>query len=253
MSRTRLLIVALLAVALPALFLVAPTQASSERAAKKPVRPKVGQCRTTTFNQGFANADPRKPVPCSKPHRMKTFAVVSVPKKISLTKKKDRQTLSTFIIATCQPRFLKALGGSYALRDQTSYTWWSFLPTKAEQKKGARWLRCDLSILGAVPGAGSYLQPVPNVSFPMIGTRPITDTTRRCLANAGNTYWTTCNRPHVARADQTFTISSTALPSQATIKAQGATHCPDKRLTWPSSYEWRRGDHVIVCYSVTTS
>lgn len=253
MPRTRLLITTLLALALPALFLVAPTQAASERATSLPVKPKVGQCRTTTFDQGFAASDPRRPVPCSSPHRMKTFAVVTVPKRISLTKKSDRRALRNFIFAACQPRFWRALGANHTLREQTAYASWSFIPTRAERSRGAHWVRCDLSLLGAQQGGYGALRPLPNLSFPMIGTRPITDATRRCLANADNDYWTTCDRPHVARADQTFTINSTAYPSQATVDAQGATQCPGKRLTWASPKSWKLGDHVVTCYSVTTS
>lgn len=252
MYRARTLLATFVAVVLALSGLALIGSPANARDAKKPVRPKVGQCRTTTYEQGFGYSDPRKPVACSAPHRMKTFAVVTIPKRINL-KKINEAKLGRYAFDTCQPRFSKALGGSQALRAQTAYTWWSFIPTKAERKKGARWLRCDLSLLAIVPGGNSFAPPLPNLSLPMIGNRPVTDVTRRCLAEADNEYWTTCNRPHAARADQTFAINSATRPSEATVKAQAAVQCPGKRFTWPNLGEWRLGDRTATCYSVTTS
>lgn len=258
MSRTRILstfaAIVAVAVACTGLALItAPANASPERVAKV-TRPKVGQCRTTTYSQGFAVADPRKPVPCSQPHTMKTFAVVTIPKRISLKNVNGRK-LNAFIVNACFSQFRKALGGSYSARAQSAYSVWSFLPTKAQRKKGARWVRCDLSLSGATSTGVGFLPSLPNLSFPMVGSRPITDATRRCLATADHDYWTICAKPHVARADQTFVFANPTAqyPTQAAINAQAATQCPGKRALGQGSWEWTHGDHVITCYSSTTS
>jgi hypothetical protein len=250
MSRTRTALAALVAVVLvgSALALVGgPAQA---RAAKKPVRPKVGQCRTTTYAQALNAADPRKPVPCSKPHRLKTFAVLTMPKGYTRSRQFTNK-IGTFAYRNCLPRFWKALGGTHAQRDQTAYGMWVFIPTKAEMRKGARWLRCDLALDGARADNTGFLAPLPNVGFPVVGNRPITDATRRCLNGAPRWFITPCSSPHAARADQTFTMPGTAAPTAAQIKAAAAEQCPGKRYTSPGA-AWRLGDHVIVCYSLTT-
>jgi hypothetical protein len=248
-TRTRIIaILALLATAV----LAAPADATSARGAQQAARPIVGQCRTTTYAQASGSTDPRMPVPCSRVHRLKTYAVVTVPMKYNLYKP-NGPAFSHYAYVVCTRKFWSALGGNSATRSQTSYEEAYFLPTKAQLKTGARWLRCDVSLYGAVPGSYSYVQPLPNLQFPLIGTRPITDATRRCLANAGNDYVTTCNRPHVARADQTFTINSTAVPSHAAINAQASTTCPGKRIVYPYPLQWELGNHTITCFTKTTT
>jgi hypothetical protein len=252
MTRNRLLpaVIAILALLLTATVISSPADA---RAAKKPVRPKVGQCRTTTFTQAFANADAHKPVPCSHVHSLKTFAVVSVPKKFSL-KKKPTMALFRWVYDACAPKYSRALGGGFTKIEQTAYSWWSFFPTKTEINRGARWVRCDLSLIATRLNNRSYFPPLPNLSFPMIGSRTITDTTRRCLASKTYLYETPCAFAHVARADQTYTLDIKGYPSAATLKSTAASHCPGKRYSTGAKWDWtRRGDHVVTCYSITTS
>jgi hypothetical protein len=246
MSRIRILAVltALVLAALSTLVSVTPADAAGSR-------PKVGQCRTTTFVQSFSFSDSRRPVPCSSVHRMRTFAVIDIPKGVDYVHISGTRA-GNIARRDCTKPFWRALGGGPSARAQTAYTWSFFGPTLKQRKAGARWIRCDVSLLATPPGANSVFVPLPHVPFPMIGSRPITDSTRRCLSDATHSYWTICSRAHAARADQTFTMA-TAWPSQATVDAAAATKCPGKRAYAPYPFEWKLGDHVITCYSVTTS
>ncbi|MCW2785409.1 MAG: hypothetical protein JWP74_1926 [Marmoricola sp.] len=254
MSRTRILAVlaALLAVALSVTVLSGSSEAASTRMAKKPVKPKVGQCRTTTFAQGFGYSDTRKPVSCSKAHTMRTFAVVTIPKKVNLKHLNAKQIGET-ALEICSPRFSKALGSSYTTRDQTSYEWSFFIPTAKQRKAGARWMRCDVNLLATPPGGSAELATLPNLPFPMIGSRPITDAIRRCLSDATHTYLTICSRAHAARSDQTFKMAGSSYPSAKAFTNAADSACPGKRFTAPYSYDWTLGDRTVVCYTATTS
>lgn len=250
MPKNRIMIaLAVLALALSTFALDGPAGA---RGASVPGRPKVGQCRTTTFAQGYGLNDTHRPVPCSKPHRLKTFAVASLPKGINALKASEN-TWGRQADAKCTRPFWKALGSSFSIRDQSAYTWSFFIPTRAQIRHGARWIRCDLSLQVTPPGANSEWALLPNVAFPMIGSRPLTDSIRKCLSDSTHRYITTCSKPHAARADQTFVMNSSAFPSGAAIQAAANTHCPGKRFTTSYPFEWKLGDHTVTCYSVTTS
>lgn len=249
MSRARLLVAALapLFLMLAAVLVAVPAEARPAAA-----RPQVGQCRTTTFAQSFSFADTRAPVACSRVHRMKTYAVPNIPAGVNYVKITDLR-FAQIATQLCQPRFYRALGGNHSLRNQTAYTWSYFGPTLAQRKAGARWVRCDVSLLATAPGGTSSFVPLQNLSFPLVGARPITDKTRRCLSDATNSYWTVCLRAHAARADQTFVMTNKALPSQAAVEAAGDTRCPGKRVTRPGLAEWRLGNRAITCYTVTNA
>jgi hypothetical protein len=236
-----------------ALLTTAPSNAAAGRAAQLPAKPRVGQCRTTTFAQSFNMADSHKPVPCSKAHTMHTFAVPNVPKRLAY-KNIGAAKLEQVAVTACTRPFWKALGGSFATRDETAYTWVYFAPTKAQRKAGARWLRCDVILPMTLPGAtSSQLAPLSNLPFPVIGNRSITDAIRSCLTAVNHGYVTTCDHPHAARSDRTFTIASATKPSQATVNAAAATKCPAEHAIAPYYRYWDFGDHTIVCYSTTTS
>lgn len=249
MSRARILATAMLALAMTALMLTAPADA---RPAVASAKPRIGQCRTTTFAQGYGLFDTHKPVPCSKPHRLKTFAVASLPRAIN-AKKATAQTWVKVADEKCGVKFWNALGSSFSVRDQSAYTWSFFIPTRTQIKHGARWIRCDLSLLVTPPGGNSQWALLPNLAFPMIGSRPLTDAVRKCLSDGAHLYVTTCSKPHAARADQTFVMNSRAFPTTAAMQAAVNTTCPGKRFSSPYPFEWHLGDHTIVCYSITTS
>jgi hypothetical protein len=247
LSRTRILAAA---VALGALVLAAGALAPAANAVSS--TPVVGQCRTTTFEQSFAESDTHAPVPCSTLHRMKTFAVGNIPAGMDYVHFNDDKLLGV-AKALCTKKYWTALGGTFEQRDQTAYTWSWFIPTLAQRHAGARWLRCDLSLLYTVPGGNSAFAALPNFTFPMVGGHTVTDKTALCLSDTTHLYVTTCSRPHAARADQTFIIHTLEKPSASLVKSLATTNCPDKRYSTPHAYEWKHGDHVIVCYTKTTS
>jgi hypothetical protein len=247
MSRSRILSLAA-AIAVVALIAGAFTP-TAEAASSKPI---VGQCRTTTAAQDTGLYDTHAPVPCSTLHRMKTFAVPTVPSGLDFVHITVSQA-AALGQALCYPKFQTALGGTLADRHLTTYDFSFFIPTLAQRKAGARWVRCDLILLYLGTDGYTAYAALPNFSFPFVGGHTLTDKTHRCLAVADHDYWTTCSRPHVARADQTFVIHSTSYPSNATAAAAANTACPGKRWTKPGPYAWKHNDHTLVCYTNTTS
>ncbi|MFL6060127.1 MAG: septum formation family protein [Marmoricola sp.] len=257
MSRTLSTLAALVAAVLACTGLAligSPADASQggASAARLAPKPRVGQCRTTTAAQTFSFTDNHAPVACSQPHRLRTFAVVAVPKTFNYVHI-NQAKLGRVAANLCYPRFWKAIGGGHANRALTAYDWAYFGPSLKDRKHGARWLRCDVVLQATTPAGVAGLAPLPNVGWPMLGTRTITDNIRRCLATTTDGYWTVCSRPHVARADQAFVMASASHPTQAQVNAAAATTCPGKRAYAVGTWAWAHGDHVVTCYSVTTS
>lgn len=113
-----------------ALSLLTPTPL---QAATKPKAPKVGECHALTIEQITALTSGKKPVLCSATHSTETYRVVTWREKKNLTKllEVERRGL---VEPLCQ---ISKIEGS-------PLTTWSYkIPTTAQWKAGARWIRCD--------------------------------------------------------------------------------------------------------------
>lgn len=122
----------LLAVGVISGFLIA-SGAASAVAAKKSTAPKIGECYLLTTSQLFSLNSGKKPVSCSNEHSAETYRVTKWPTNPdanSLTEVERRGTVEPL----CQPE--KVIG--------TDFSNWSYkIPTSAQWKAGARWIRCD--------------------------------------------------------------------------------------------------------------
>jgi hypothetical protein len=113
--------------------------------------PKVGQCWATTKPYPEVSAwqswDGSPAVKCTADHQFITMAVAKLPKELSVTfpeaGKPATAEMSSFTSTTCNDSEKVALPGDAALLARIS-GWNSFLPTAAEWKSGARFVRCDI-------------------------------------------------------------------------------------------------------------
>jgi hypothetical protein len=235
------------AIATSASVLIGPSAADAAGAGPTPV---VGQCRNTTYADAMSDVNSRPVVPCTGPHKTQTFAVIDVPRGLDYVHAIQTQI---FHLATagCTRLFWNAVGGTFRSRAMTDYAWYYWEPTVAQRRSGARWIQCDAALDGTTSAGWGFLAPLPFHRFPYLA-HPVSDNVRRCLGTAAHAWWTPCSDPHVARADQVFSMTGTTIPSASAIQAAAASHCPGKRFQAPFGYQWRYGDHVITCYSVTT-
>lgn len=209
-------------------------------------RPKVGQCRNLTPAQANGVSDTSAPIPCSRPHTARTFAVADVPTNVHY-KTLNYAGLYSVGLRVCIPRFWKTLGSTATTRDQSAFTYVFFAPTKAQRANGARWVRCDLTMQG-----GNGFLPLPATPSPVL-KNGITTSTRRCLDSQN--LRTNCSSAHIRRSRTAFVVKSQTYQSHAQFIATAERRCPhaDTFYTRPDKTTWNLGDHVIVCYLTTTS
>ena len=131
----------------------------------------------------------------------------------------------------------------------TAYAIGYFVPTAEQQAAGARWLRCDLVLLG-----GTALAPLPGTLD--VGEVPFKKSVSRCLAGR-DFHVTTCSEKHTYRATAAIKIRRSATPTEKAWKRIGTDRCRSAttsrtyRFSWPSKVDWKVGDRALVCYTQT--
>src|SRR5204863_3635212 len=85
---------------------------------------------------------------CFRNHSTKTFSVETDPPSLH-----DALPISAAMskvgFQTCQPKFVTTLGSTAENQHLTAYDFIFFAPTSAQRAAGARWVRCDLVLLGS--------------------------------------------------------------------------------------------------------
>jgi len=235
--------------AVVALIVTAPAEAGGARATTG--KPSVGQCRTLTLAQASAATNNSPTVRCSSAHNDRVIAVKGLPKGVTYAQLNTHAKMNTMAVRLCYPAFRGALGQSDQVRDRTAYAYLYFVPTAKQRSKGARWLRCDLTLR-----RGASLAKLPTNRKPALkGTRPPKNVSR-CLAGK-SLVTTTCTSPHSYRAAAAVKIDIKKYPSRKQMIKIGRSRCPgiittdaDFRFTWSSKTVWTVArDHTLVCYN----
>jgi hypothetical protein len=229
----------------------APSALSAPSAEPAAGRPKVGDCHALTYREGSAFSDPDAPVPCRRPHTSRTVKVFDVPRSVVA----DQSKAFDAGIRGCAPAIRRALGGSRKAQAMSAYNLMFFAPTAAQRRAGARWIRCDLTLLG-----GSRLIPLPTDRTPALGSLPHPDRVARCGdARRAGFYATACSAKHDYRAKDTLRIPSKTYPGRKGLIRIAGRRCPaivgsrTWYATWPSAEGWRlAGERLMVCYRKTT-
>lgn len=213
-------------------------------------QPAVGECRSLTRDQLNRASNNEAPIDCSQPHTSRVIATGRLPK--GVTWGASVQRLARIATGICDPAWKTALGGTYRSRAMTAYSWGWFIPNKAQRERGARWIRCDLVLLGG----GASLVRLPTDDEPALGSQPHPDGIAACLTR--RTFLSTiCARRHAWRATGTFVIAQKAYPTERQFRRAAARRCPSRvnsdSFAWRfrDANRWRLGDHVVICFSRT--
>jgi hypothetical protein len=99
--------------------------------------PRVGQCYDTPDSVLPDATDPTAPVSCDRPHTLETYDVLQAESPL------DRQAIAR-MGEQCAQGAEEFLGGDFRSSAVSIYY---FSPTPAEQKQGARWVRCDVGVV----------------------------------------------------------------------------------------------------------
>jgi hypothetical protein len=100
-------------------------------------------------------------VPCDEPHTTYTFAVQNLPARQSSAFSTALSSSHSEQAEVCRVELeylVPTRGDRYSL-----VTWFTFLPSDADWRAGARWVRCDIGLLAqATPHAQTQLVPLPS-------------------------------------------------------------------------------------------
>nr|WP_264674586.1 septum formation family protein [Nocardioides lijunqiniae] len=202
----------------------------------------VGSCHALTFKQYVAESAPATAVPCTEAHTSRTIASFTLSGKVDW---KDGAALWAKAAKRCHPAFRSALGGNAKTRNMSSYIISFFIPTAAERRQGATWLRCDI----ALPG-GKQLQPLPTDGGRLLPV-PLDDSVTYCLSPKN--FRTVCAKPHTYRAGGVVRLSGKRYPGEKRIariavrKCPGATGVKKTYFYHTQRHSWRYADKVIIC------
>lgn len=208
--------------------------------------PAVGACYDLSKKEGLARTHTEAPVDCAGQHTSLTLAVIKVPRRI----KWRSDAADRYVGKKCGEAYESAIGGSRVTRLQTIYSRWVFAPTKAQERQGARWWRCDLSLWS---DKGRRLPALPSkirISKPL----PLEIT--RCF-DARNRFLP-CSEPHVLRATGAAYVAKQPYWTQdefvrnATRLCRGRVEGGRYAFTRSSEQAWKNGYRYVICYTRTT-
>jgi hypothetical protein len=208
-------------------------------------KPTVGECHLYKYAEVNHASEKSKAIPCDQKHTAQVIAVVKVPRRIPFV---DALAVFDATGPKCYHAMAKTLRGNLAFRSLSAYNFAFFVPTKAEQAQGARWVRCDLILEG-----GRKLMPL---RTPFLSARPLPDDVARCLLKAGPALLpTVCARRHDYRAAGIVKLKGT-YKSPREFLSIAAKRCPKVAgkgwvVTYPNAVAWRAGDREITCSRAT--
>ncbi len=207
--------------------------------------PVMGQCSDMSRAELDLPTYTEPAVDCAGTHTAEVTAVAVLPDGMAY----DSPDFTELALATCNGGKRQALGASKLGMHLTAYAIGWFIPTPEQQAAGARWLRCDVVLLG-----GRELVPLPDKLH--IGTYPYESSVARCLTGR-DFLVTTCSAKHTYRATAAIKIKAKRYPTEKAWKRIGTERCRSAttsrtyRFSWPSKVDWKVGDRALVCYTQT--
>jgi hypothetical protein len=191
---------------------------------------------------------PSSSVPCSKRHTTKTLVVKRLSGKVDWSSRYIMRP----IYGTCLRKQTQALGGNDKSRAMSSYQLSFFIPSPKERARGAKWLRCDIGLLG-----GRSLKALPQSL--RLGNPPLDEQFARCLNGPDRgLIVTVCSKQHTYRVTGGFRYRAKHYPGEKALTKAVVRRCPGLTSgdTWRyqipiGPWEWRLGQRTIVCYSKT--
>lgn len=232
--------------------LVAVPNTASAQGTSDPMfgAPTVGECKDYTVEEGAGKTETSEPVDCATSHTAKVIAVELLPE--SLTWESPMADIVRFTAKQCVLASHEVLGRTDKLRSMSAYTTFLFWPTSGQKENGARWVRCDINLVG-----GGQLKPLPVDTIPMLPAAPLPDQVAACRAGE-NLYLTACQSGHRFRAMGGVTLADGPYPGRKKFIKVAVNRCDDIagrnwHAFWSSKFEWKLGERTLVCYKKTSN
>ncbi|HUQ00791.1 MAG TPA: septum formation family protein [Aeromicrobium sp.] len=223
----------------------APTSAKPSATTSAPAylaEPKVGECHDLSLKAIAAASDTKKPVPCTAKHTTQTVAVVTAPPEAG----KGSQDARGFAVgAACGDGFKKVVGGDSKTRAKSLYSLAWFMPTKAQRARGAKWMRCDVTLSDE------------RHAYPLSGKVPLLDDGAkkgeircgRLRPGSGTWEFVPCTTRHQFKPDKLIEAEPGTTWKQARKAATKACLAEGGLATWSLPEQWGIGDRWYVCWS----
>lgn len=226
--------------------------------------PEVGACRMLDAEDLTRATNDDEPVPCAEQHTAETYAVGSFGKAFADAEPDDRE-LGAKVYDTCQPRFMRHVGGTDSLVMRSVLTWAWFRPSDEAWEAGARWFRCDVvgggeqseALVGLPESSEGLLLGIPDDRWMICADGP---------AVTGSVKLP-CSEPHTWRAVTTIVLGKAGdpYPGDRVVEVRSRDFCSDSVGAWlnyPIDYdygytwfhepEWQAGNRRSVCWAKTT-
>jgi hypothetical protein len=211
-------------------------------------QPSVGECRNYTWGAALEESNDSAAIQCSSIHTARVLATPMLPS--GMTWNAPVESLERVMIKACYPKLVQALGRTAKIRHRSAYDIMWFRPTLTQRQHGARWIRCDIVLLGS-----RELRKIPKDSSPMLPSGSLPNSLARCVTGSLHLV-TVCAKAHNYRATGATVVDRTAYPGSNTLFSIAKKRCPRLVSTprtwyavWPGKISWIAGDHVITCYS----
>ncbi|NYJ03024.1 hypothetical protein HNR19_003722 [Nocardioides thalensis] len=208
--------------------------------------PAVGSCHATTYGEAMAKSDPDPAVPCSDAHTGLTFKVVD----LGTSPDWDDDALPRIVTNRCSDAWHEVLGDNPKVITRSAYTFFWFMPTKAQRDAGATWASCDASLWGGK----NRLAPLPAGEDISLGSLPLPARVAKCRGGKRADYaYTVCSRQHSFKATISVRYPHKTYPGRRAAERFAKRACA-KRVTtayfaedvW-SKRAWQAGYRHAVC------
>jgi hypothetical protein len=216
-------------------------------------KPPVGKCRNYGMAAVFEESNDSQTVSCGTTHTSKVVGTPLLPD--SLTWDSTDNAIQLAVLKGCLPAFRHYLGRTEALRHRSAYEFAWFEPTQTQKDAGARWIRCDLVLIG-----GLSLMPIKRNAIPILQAAPLPRSVTSCLAGSDPIRKTVCTKTHRYRATGTYLVDRSTYPGEDGMRTIANRRCPSRvstprswYATWPRKNSWLAGNHTITCYSRTSN
>lgn len=204
--------------------------------------PTEDTCSVMTAKQVMKVTAPSKTVNCEKRHTTLVSKVALLPEGLDY----DDRDLFSRVSQICADNTARKVGGDLLSRRRTFYATHYFVPTKAQQERGARWYRCDIGLYAA----GKMFSH--RGSYPKVTKNKIPDAVGRCIT--AKRAYTVCSQKHAYKhraAAQTPKLSKNQKKQAQQLAAFAQKQCAkkaDSEGLYSADVSGTRR-YVVVCYA----
>ena len=222
-----------------------PKASATSAAPAHVTQPKVGECHNLSLKDIAKPSDTKKPVDCSDRHTTRTVAVIATAPPAATRGSNNAQAYA--VGKACGPALHKVLGADAETRARTLYSLAWFLPTKAQKAKGAKWMRCDVTLTDA---RGAYAL---ESETPFLDEDP-ENKERVCGRinpdNSDDWEIVSCAVKHQFVPRRYIPVGKGTSFKEAEDGAKEACSTYGPLFTWSHAEKWGSGERFYICWDI---